>query len=115
MFRTKAIAVSEADTQNSLAKGRSWGKNMPGKRNRYLGATWVAQLVKHPTLYFWSGHDPTVMRSSPESGSALTAQSLVGILSLCASPIHAHIRTVSSSLSENKLKKEGAGISKVLK
>ena len=48
----------------------------------------MAQSVECPALDFGSGHDPRVMGSSPESGSALKAWSLLGILSplLCASP-----------------------------
>ena len=38
------------------------------KKNICRGA-WVAQVVKRPTLGFSSGHDLTVMRSSPASGS----------------------------------------------
>ena len=41
--------------------------------------TWVAQSVKRPTLGFASGHDLTVSLSP--TGSALTAQSLLEILS----------------------------------
>ena len=33
--------------------------------------TWVAQLFKHPTLDFGSGHDLRIVGSSPMSGSAL--------------------------------------------
>lgn len=46
------------------------------------GGTWMAQSVKHPTLNIGSGHDLTVVSSIPASGSALTAQGLLGILSL---------------------------------
>ena len=35
---------------------------------------WVAQLVKHQTLDFDSGHDLSVLDSSPESGSTPTVQ-----------------------------------------
>ena len=45
-------------------------------------SSWVAQSVKHQTLDFGSGHDLRVVRSSPTSGSVLTAWSLLGILSL---------------------------------
>ena len=37
-----------------------------------LGDTWVAQLVKRPTLDFSSGLELMFVSSSPESGSALT-------------------------------------------
>ena len=36
---------------------------------------WVVQLVKCPTLGFGSGSNLRVMRSSPTSGSALSAES----------------------------------------
>ena len=42
----------------------------------------MAQLVKHLSLDFCSGHDVIVLRLSPTLGSALTVQSLLGILSL---------------------------------
>ena len=58
----------------------------------------MAQSVKHPTLDFSSGHDPRVVGSSPVSGSALIAQSLLGILSHLFS-------LLSFSLKTNKLKK----------
>ena len=48
----------------------------------YFRATWVAQLVKRLTLDFGSGHDLTIMRSSPTLGSVLTVRSLLGILFL---------------------------------
>ena len=41
----------------------------------------MAQLVKHPTLGFSSGHDLKYMNLSPLLGSVLTVQSLLGILS----------------------------------
>ena len=37
-----------------------------------LKGTWVAQLVKHPTLGFGSGHDLQVITSSTLSGSVLS-------------------------------------------
>ena len=40
--------------------------------------TWMAQLIKHPTLDFSS----QFVGSSPVWGSTLTVQSLLGILSL---------------------------------
>ena len=42
----------------------------------------MAQSVKRPTLDFGSCHDNVVVRFNPASGSALTAQDLLGILSL---------------------------------
>ena len=50
----------------------------------------MAQLVKCLILDFGSGHDLMVCEFNPELGSAMTAQSLLGILSpslsLCPSP-----------------------------
>ena len=40
-----------------------------------VGATCVAQRVKHPTLDFGSGHDLRVMGLSPVSGSTLDIES----------------------------------------
>ena len=37
---------------------------------------WIAPLAKHPTLGFSSGHDLRVMKSSPASGSVLSAESI---------------------------------------
>ena len=54
-------------------------------RNPMPGGTWVAQSVECLTLDFGSGHDLMVVRSSPTSGSILTAWSLLGILSLSLS------------------------------
>ena len=53
---------------------------------RRLGrGVWVSQLVKRPTLSFSSGHDLMVCEFEPHIGSALTVQSLLGILSVCVS------------------------------
>ena len=54
--------------------------------------TWVAQSVMHPTLGFGSGHDLTVVKSSPlASGSVLGVEPAYGCLSLslCLSPARA--------------------------
>ena len=40
-----------------------------------LKGAWVAQLVKHPTLDFNSGHDLRVLGLSPVSGSRLSMES----------------------------------------
>ena len=39
-----------------------------------MRGAWVAELVKHLTLGFSSGHDLEVVRSSPTSGSALRGE-----------------------------------------
>ena len=61
---------------------------------RNTGGAPVAQSVKRQTLGVGSDRDLTVVRSSPRSGSELTAQNLLGILSL--SPTRAR------SLSQDK-------------
>ena len=50
---------------------------------------WVAQLVKHLTLDFGSGHDLRVREIEPHIRLTLIAQSLLGILSpfLSAPPL----------------------------
>ena len=57
----------------------------------------MAQLGKHLTLDFGSGHDLTVGGFKPrQSGSALMAQSLLEILSPSLSlPALAHVHTFS--------------------
>ena len=45
-------------------------------------SAWVAQLIKCLTPDFGSGHDLVVRGLSPVSGSVLTAESLLGIVSL---------------------------------
>ena len=47
---------------------------------RMLRGTWVAQSVKHLTPDFGSGHDFTVMRLSPESGSVPSMEPACKIL-----------------------------------
>ena len=59
----------------------------------------MAQSVKHPTLDFGSGHDLMVHETEPASGSALTAQSLLEILSL---PLFL-LLSYSSALSQNRI------------
>ena len=50
-----------------------------------MGSTRVARLVKHLALGFSSGHDLTVMRSSPVSGSSMESVWDSLPLSLCLS------------------------------
>ena len=61
---------------------------------------WVAQLVKHPTLDFSSGHDVMFVSSSPMSGSELSVESAWDSLppSLSASPL----LSLFLSLSQNE-------------
>ena len=64
------------------------------------GGAWVAQSVERLTLDFSSGHDLRVVGSSPALGSARTARSLPGILSLPLSRSH------FLTLKMNKLRKD---------
>ena len=60
-------------------------------REGVIGATWVAQLVKRPTLYFGSGHDLSFCEMEPcirlctDSGEPAW-DSLSPSLSLCPPP-----------------------------
>ena len=58
---------------------------MDAIKNAIYWGTWVAQLVKGPTLDFGSGHDLMFVSLSPVLGSVLTVWSLLGILSLSLS------------------------------
>ena len=61
----------------------------------------MAQSVKLPTLDFSSGRDLTVVRSSRDSDSELTAQSLLGILSLPLSlPLPLLVLTLSLKINK---------------
>ena len=62
--------------------------------------TWVAQSVKRPTLDFCSGHDLTIMESSPTLGSVLGVGLAWDSLSLSAPPLI----TLSLSKLTNKQK-----------
>ena len=66
------------------------------------GGTWVVQVVKRLTFDFGSGHDLMVLEFEPPSGSELTAQSLLGILSL---PLSLPLPPFLSLPRMNKLKK----------
>ena len=64
--------------------------------------TWVAQLLKHLTLDFISGHDLTVVRWNPVSGSVLGMEPAWD--ALCPSP--ACILVLSLTLTLKKKKKK---------
>ena len=70
-----------------------------------LTGAWVAQLVKRQFLVFCSGHDLMILEFKPPSGSTLTVQSLLGILSPSLSAPPALTLALSLSLKINKLKK----------
>ena len=55
------------------------------EKEEMLG-TWVAQLVKCPTLDFSSGHDLWIMGLTPMSGSTLSEESAWDSLSLSPIP-----------------------------
>ena len=64
----------------------------------------MAQSVERPTLGFSSGHDLTVMSSSPALGPALPVRSLLAILSPSLYAPPALARSLSLSHKLNKLK-----------
>ena len=69
----------------------------------FFWVTWVAQLVKHPTLGFSSSHNLTVHEFEPCMGlCAMTVQSLLGLLSSSLSTPFPLMHILS--LSQNKLK-----------
>ena len=49
--------------ENDLKTKYSWGEN--DLKTKYSWGVWVAQLVKHQTLKFGSGHDPRVGEFQP--------------------------------------------------
>ena len=55
--RISYLHALEAYQPHSLAKKQSKSEKLQG--------TWVAQVVKHPTLGLGSGHDLRVVRLSP--------------------------------------------------
>ena len=55
----------------------------------------MAQLVKHQTLAFGSGHDLRVMKSSPTKGSVLSEESAFPSHSACP-PVSVHIHSLSN-------------------
>ena len=68
-----------------------------------LRGAWVAKMVKHPTLYFDSGHALTVCEFEPHIGlSAMSVQSLLGILSTSLSAPIPLILFLPPPLSQNK-------------
>ena len=78
-------------------------------RNITFWGTWVAQLVKHPTLGFSSGHDLTVCGFEPQVGlCAISADWDSHFLPLSLHPLPALSLSLSLSLKihKNKLKKK---------
>ena len=74
-----------------------------------LRDTWVIQLVKGLPLDFSSGLDLMVLESNPMLDSALTAWSLLGILSLSLSlslSLPAHALSLSNKLLKKIMKKK---------
>ena len=63
----------------------------------------MAQSVKRQTLGLGSDHDLTVHEFEPMSGSALTGQNLLGILSLPLSALPPLSLSLCFSLKINKL------------
>ena len=71
-----------------------------------MRGTWVAQLIKHPTLDLAHIMTSWLVRSSPVSSYVLTAQSSLGILSLPLSAPPLLILFHSCSLKINKTEKK---------
>lgn len=68
-WRENIVSLSFTITHQEI----SWGHNKHSLVQKYLfGGTWVAQC---PTCDFSSGHDLTVLRSSPVMGSLLKWES----------------------------------------
>lgn len=68
-----------------------------------LRSAWVAQLVKHPTLDFGSGHDLRVLRLSPVSGSALNGEPGWDSLSPYAPPCFLSLKKKKKKLMKWKM------------
>ena len=66
---------------SSYRQPKMWMPRISLKEAMHRGA-WVAQQVERLTLGYGSGYDLSVVNSSPTSGSALTMQSLLRILSV---------------------------------
>ena len=66
----------------------------------------MAQSVKHLTHDFGPGHDLMACEFDPSSASALTAQSLLGILSPSLSAPPPLALYLSLKINKNKLKKK---------
>ena len=82
---------------------------MGGKRSGFskqvqLRGTWVAQSVECPTFGLGSGHDLWYRSLSPTSSSALTAWSLLGILSPFFSTPPLLALCIFLKINKNKLK-----------
>ena len=72
----------------------------------------MAQSIGHPTLHFRSSHD-LMVHESLVLGSALTVQSLLGIvslLSLCPSPAHAF--SLKTNFQKTKILKKNKSVEK---
>ena len=62
---------------NMVISNPLWNRgdgNKTEANNVFSWGTWVTQSVKRPTLDFSSGHDFTIVRSRPASGSALVVE-----------------------------------------
>ena len=58
----------------------------------------MAQLVKHPTLGFHSGHDLRVVGMRPISGSSLWVEPAQDFLSLLPLPLPTHVLSLSKKI-----------------
>ena len=81
---------------------QAWGRGGPHCDLKQFWGSWVAQLVKRWTLGFAQVMISWFVSLSPTLGSALTAQSLLWILSLPLSAPPLFLCARSVSLSQNK-------------
>jgi len=97
--------VSVLDLEKKWGQLFILGINLKDCRRQW--GAWVTQSVKRPALDFGSGHDLRDVRSSPLSGSTLSAESAWDSLSLPLPLPCLHTHTFSFSkikLKKNKIK-----------
>jgi len=71
LWKTHIHALQAISQEVFLSNKEIPGRETTTKSKMISWSTWVAQLVKRPTLDFGSGHDLRVVRSSPTSGPML--------------------------------------------
>ena len=85
------------ETETSSRESQGYWLVTKVLKNLLLHNPWVAQLVKHRTLDFGSGHDRKAMRSSPALVSTL------GVEPLKVLPLHLLPHSLSCSLKNKTL------------
>ena len=98
----RSLALKDKQTNKQTNSEQDNQTKKSGSKILCTG-TWVAQSIKRGTLDLISGHDlMQFVGSSPMLGSVLTAQSLLGVLSLPLSVPPLLTLSLSLSLSQNK-------------